>query len=252
MNKPRSVYIPSYFCAAVKFSEFPAIEKKSTHFCIDNCFSDPSDRTIAATQPGHGTLGELFQRGFPKYPVWGLPVGKHNSLLAKSNVWLLFLSRLFTEVRMGGWILWPKKKSRSLYFHWVPSVSTLRFFNKLWWVMTLFEFDPPTDIPQNTNLNNGSLVGEVWKHEGTAGIYTLGHTKSYMQWESRWKKKKHTHPPNLLITLDHFHNPGRYSPYPRASEVKQVQEYFQTDSNYTLDFSSAHPGHGLVPSLPHS
>ncbi len=86
---------------------------------------------------------------------------------------------------------------------------TENFFNKLWWEMTLFEFNLPKDIPQNSKLNNGSLVEEVWKHEGMGGIYVLGHTKSYMRWES--PKSTHTlH--GCLIYLSHcitYTKPGK-------------------------------------------
>lgn len=104
------------------------------------------------------------------------------------------------------------------------SVFPVRTFsNKLCWETTLFEFNSPKDIPQNSTQNNGSLVAEVWKHEGMGGIYELGHTKSHMRWER--EPQKHTHPPrmpHLLITLYHLHQTreAKYSLYPRPSEVR--------------------------------
>lgn len=58
------------------------------------------------------------------------------------------------------------------------------FFHKLWWEMTLFEFNSAKDTPQNKKQNNRSLVEEVWKHEAMGGIYELGQTKSHMWWEN--------------------------------------------------------------------
>lgn len=74
--------------------------------------------------------------------------------------------------------------TRGLYFHCIPSDIFV------WWETTLFEFNSLKDIPQNIEQNNGSLVEEVWKHEGMGGIYELGHTKSHMWWEGA--PKAHT------------------------------------------------------------
>lgn len=130
------------------------------------------------------------------------------------------------------------------------------FFNELCWETTLFEFSSPKDIPQNSKQNNGSLVEEVWKHEGMGGIYELGHTKSHMRWES--PKSAHTLR-RCLIYLSHCitYTKTNESQIQSVSQAiwgqAQVQEYStKQDIYYSLVFSGTHPGQGLVPSLPSS
>lgn len=118
------------------------------------------------------------------------------------------------------------------------------FFNELCWETTLFEFSSPKDIPQNSKQNNGSLVEEVWKHEGMGGIYELGHTKSHMRWES----PKSAHTPSAdasftyhTVSLTPKPTKAKYSPYPGPSEVRRrCRNIPQNKTFITAWFSAAH------------
>lgn len=127
------------------------------------------------------------------------------------------------------------------------------FFRKLRWKMTLFEFNSPTDMPQNKKQNNGSLVEEVWKHEGMGGIYELGRTASHMWWES--PPRAHTPSTDASFTYHTVSlSPNQRSQTQSISQAvwgqAQVQECFtKQDIYYNQFFGSKHPGPGLVPPL---
>lgn len=103
-----------------------------------------------------------------------------------------------------------------------PEPFSENFLNKLWWEMTLFEFNSPKDRPQNS-------VQEQWILSW-GGMKAWRHGWGVMNWDipnppcAEREEQAHTHSPqkpHLLITLYHLQKPreAKYTPYRRSSEV---------------------------------